>query len=184
MLDSHPLLVSFQVMLLEHIIMCRLITGNKISAIQEVCAVSISFALHRYLGCKQCSRSCSRFHSHCIALLVASRALVRVVDFIRIASLSWLQAGLSFVYSAAVISFKHFGLWSFDMFVLPDLSSVSHLPTATSADEDSPVANTHSTGESVCNSSLWVSIVLRPWECFKTKRVHSDCYVGILQVIF
>lgn len=35
-LESHPLLASFQVMLLEHIIMCRLITGNKTIAIQEV----------------------------------------------------------------------------------------------------------------------------------------------------
>lgn len=36
MLDSHPLLASFQVMLLEQIIMCRLITGNKTIAIQEI----------------------------------------------------------------------------------------------------------------------------------------------------
>jgi len=35
-LDSHPLLAAFQVMLFEHIIMCRLITGNKTAAIQEV----------------------------------------------------------------------------------------------------------------------------------------------------
>ena len=35
-LDSHPLLSSFQLMLLEHIIMCRLIMGNKTLAIQEV----------------------------------------------------------------------------------------------------------------------------------------------------
>jgi len=35
-LESHPLLASFQFMLLEHIIMCRLITGNKTIAIQEV----------------------------------------------------------------------------------------------------------------------------------------------------
>jgi len=34
-LDSHPLLAAFQVMLFEHIIMCRLITGNKTAAIQE-----------------------------------------------------------------------------------------------------------------------------------------------------
>lgn len=36
MLDSHPLLSAFQVMLFEHIIMCRLITGNKTAAIQEI----------------------------------------------------------------------------------------------------------------------------------------------------
>jgi len=35
-LDSHPILSAFQVMLFEHIIMCRLITGNKTAAIQEV----------------------------------------------------------------------------------------------------------------------------------------------------
>jgi len=35
-LDSHPLLTAFQVVLFEHIIMCRLITGNKTAAIQEV----------------------------------------------------------------------------------------------------------------------------------------------------
>ncbi|KAH3834324.1 MAU2 chromatid cohesion factor homolog isoform X2 [Dreissena polymorpha] len=36
MLDAHPLLSSFQIMLLEHIIMCRLIMGNKTTAIQEI----------------------------------------------------------------------------------------------------------------------------------------------------
>ncbi|KAL5005286.1 hypothetical protein ScPMuIL_018742 [Solemya velum] len=36
MLDAHPLLSSFQLMLLEHIIMCRLIMGNKTMAIQEI----------------------------------------------------------------------------------------------------------------------------------------------------
>ena len=35
-LDCHPLLLSFQLMLLEHIILCRLIMGNKTMAIQEV----------------------------------------------------------------------------------------------------------------------------------------------------
>lgn len=35
-LDNSPLLSSFHVMLLEHIIMCRLVTGNKTLAIQEV----------------------------------------------------------------------------------------------------------------------------------------------------
>ena len=36
MLDASPLLSTFQLMLLEHIIMCRLIMGNKSSAINEV----------------------------------------------------------------------------------------------------------------------------------------------------
>ncbi len=36
MVDAHPLLHQFQLMLLEHIIMCRLIMGNKTAAIQEV----------------------------------------------------------------------------------------------------------------------------------------------------
>ena len=35
-LDAHPLLSSFQLMLIEHIVMCRLIMGNKTTAIQEV----------------------------------------------------------------------------------------------------------------------------------------------------
>jgi len=42
-LDSHPLLSAFQVMLFEHIIMCRLITGNKTAAIQEVLTNKHSF---------------------------------------------------------------------------------------------------------------------------------------------
>ncbi|XP_041367960.1 MAU2 chromatid cohesion factor homolog [Gigantopelta aegis] len=36
MLDCHPLLSSFQLMLLEHIVMCRLIMGNKSVALQEI----------------------------------------------------------------------------------------------------------------------------------------------------
>ncbi|XP_052797100.1 MAU2 chromatid cohesion factor homolog [Mya arenaria] len=36
MLDAHPLLSAFQIMLLEHIVMCRLIMGNKTTAIQEI----------------------------------------------------------------------------------------------------------------------------------------------------
>lgn len=35
-LDSHPILSSFQLMLLEHIIMCRLVMGQKSLAVQEV----------------------------------------------------------------------------------------------------------------------------------------------------
>lgn len=37
MLDCSPILSSFQVILLEHIIMCRLVTGHKATALQEVC---------------------------------------------------------------------------------------------------------------------------------------------------
>ncbi|RXN22788.1 MAU2 chromatid cohesion factor -like protein [Labeo rohita] len=36
-LKSDPILSSFQVILLEHIIMCRLVTGHKATALQEVC---------------------------------------------------------------------------------------------------------------------------------------------------
>ncbi|PKU30150.1 hypothetical protein llap_19546 [Limosa lapponica baueri] len=35
MLDCSPILSSFQVILLEHIIMCRLVTGHKATALQE-----------------------------------------------------------------------------------------------------------------------------------------------------
>lgn len=35
-LDCSPILSSFQVILLEHIIMCRLVTGHKATALQEV----------------------------------------------------------------------------------------------------------------------------------------------------
>ncbi|XP_035027250.2 MAU2 chromatid cohesion factor homolog isoform X2 [Hippoglossus stenolepis] len=36
MLDSSPILSTFQVILLEHIIMCRLVTGHKATALQEI----------------------------------------------------------------------------------------------------------------------------------------------------
>ena len=36
-LDCSPILSTFQVILLEHIIMCRLVTGHKATALQEVC---------------------------------------------------------------------------------------------------------------------------------------------------
>lgn len=35
-LDGHPILYTFQLMLLEHIIMCRLVVGEKSMAVQEV----------------------------------------------------------------------------------------------------------------------------------------------------
>ena len=38
-LDSHPILSSFQLMLLEHIIMCRLVMGQKSLAVQEVSCI-------------------------------------------------------------------------------------------------------------------------------------------------
>ena len=41
-LDSHPILSSFQLMLLEHIIMCRLVMGQKSLAVQEVRIMVIS----------------------------------------------------------------------------------------------------------------------------------------------
>uniref|UniRef100_A0A8C5CSQ8 MAU2 chromatid cohesion factor homolog n=1 Tax=Gadus morhua TaxID=8049 RepID=A0A8C5CSQ8_GADMO len=39
MLDSSPILPTFQVILLEHIIMCRLVTGHKATALQEISQV-------------------------------------------------------------------------------------------------------------------------------------------------
>merc|ERR1712226_1617525 len=53
MLDSHPLLSSFQLMLLEHIIMCRLITGHKSLAIQEI-----------FQACQVCKSTPSLFLTH------------------------------------------------------------------------------------------------------------------------
>ncbi|XP_074034188.1 mau2 sister chromatid cohesion factor isoform X3 [Leptinotarsa decemlineata] len=46
--DNKPILSVFQLMLLEHIIMCRLVMGNKTQALQEISSAS---AL-----CKQCPR--------------------------------------------------------------------------------------------------------------------------------
>lgn len=40
-LDCSPILSTFQVILLEHIIMCRLVTGHKATALQEVCCLCI-----------------------------------------------------------------------------------------------------------------------------------------------
>lgn len=36
--DNKPILSVFQLMLLEHMIMCRLVTGNKSAALQEISA--------------------------------------------------------------------------------------------------------------------------------------------------
>lgn len=40
-LDCSPILSTFQVILLEHIIMCRLVTGHKATALQEVYCLCI-----------------------------------------------------------------------------------------------------------------------------------------------
>eukprot|EP00918_Siedleckia_nematoides_P020020 GHVU01042675.1.p1 GENE.GHVU01042675.1~~GHVU01042675.1.p1 ORF type:complete len:604 (+),score=53.86 GHVU01042675.1:25-1812(+) len=53
MLDAHPLLSTFQLMLLEHIIMCRLIMGNKSVAIQEI-----------YQACHVCQQQPRLFQMH------------------------------------------------------------------------------------------------------------------------
>lgn len=38
--DNKPILSVFQLMLLEHIIMCRLVMGNKTQALQEISAAA------------------------------------------------------------------------------------------------------------------------------------------------
>uniref|UniRef100_A0A671WU79 MAU2 chromatid cohesion factor homolog n=1 Tax=Sparus aurata TaxID=8175 RepID=A0A671WU79_SPAAU len=57
MLDSSPILSTFQVMLLEHIIMCRLVTGHKATALQEISQV-----------CQLCQQSPRLFTSHAAQL--------------------------------------------------------------------------------------------------------------------
>ncbi|KAK3097527.1 hypothetical protein FSP39_010473 [Pinctada imbricata] len=52
-LDTHPILLAFQLMLLENIIMCRLIMGNKTMAIQEI-----------YQACTVCQQQPKLFTSH------------------------------------------------------------------------------------------------------------------------
>ncbi|XP_014777387.1 MAU2 chromatid cohesion factor homolog [Octopus bimaculoides] len=53
MLDAHPLLSSFQLMLLEHIVMCRLIMGSKSAAIQEI-----------FQACNVCQQQPRLFSTH------------------------------------------------------------------------------------------------------------------------
>uniref|UniRef100_A0A674DP83 MAU2 chromatid cohesion factor homolog n=1 Tax=Salmo trutta TaxID=8032 RepID=A0A674DP83_SALTR len=53
MLDSSPILSTFQVILLEHIIMCRLVTGHKATALQEISQV-----------CQLCAQSPRLFTNH------------------------------------------------------------------------------------------------------------------------
>uniref|UniRef100_A0A3B4UVL6 MAU2 chromatid cohesion factor homolog n=1 Tax=Seriola dumerili TaxID=41447 RepID=A0A3B4UVL6_SERDU len=57
MLDSSPILSTFQVILLEHIIMCRLVTGHKATALQEISQV-----------CQLCQLSPRLFTNHAAQL--------------------------------------------------------------------------------------------------------------------
>ncbi|KAG7259980.1 hypothetical protein CRUP_026537 [Coryphaenoides rupestris] len=57
MLDSSPILPTFQVILLEHIIMCRLVTGHKATALQEISQV-----------CQLCQQSPRLFTNHAAQL--------------------------------------------------------------------------------------------------------------------
>ncbi|XP_069505213.1 MAU2 chromatid cohesion factor homolog [Ambystoma mexicanum] len=57
MLDSSSILSSFQVILLEHIIMCRLVTGHKATALQEISQV-----------CQLCQQSPRLFSNHAAQL--------------------------------------------------------------------------------------------------------------------
>uniref|UniRef100_A0AAY4EEW1 MAU2 chromatid cohesion factor homolog n=1 Tax=Denticeps clupeoides TaxID=299321 RepID=A0AAY4EEW1_9TELE len=57
MLDSSPILSSFQVILLEHIIMCRLVTGHKATALQEISQI-----------CQLCHQSPRIFSNHAAQL--------------------------------------------------------------------------------------------------------------------
>uniref|UniRef100_A0A8C7QCY6 MAU2 chromatid cohesion factor homolog n=1 Tax=Oncorhynchus mykiss TaxID=8022 RepID=A0A8C7QCY6_ONCMY len=57
MLDSSPILSTFQVILLEHIIMCRLVTGHKATALQEISQV-----------CQLCQQSPRLFTNHAAQL--------------------------------------------------------------------------------------------------------------------
>lgn len=48
-LDCSPILSTFQVILLEHIIMCRLVTGHKATALQEVQCFTNAMVIHTML---------------------------------------------------------------------------------------------------------------------------------------
>ncbi|PIK54321.1 putative MAU2 chromatid cohesion factor-like isoform X1 [Apostichopus japonicus] len=52
-LDGHPILYTFQLMLLEHIIMCRLVVGEKSMAVQEIAQ-----------ACQVCSQNPRLFKLH------------------------------------------------------------------------------------------------------------------------
>ncbi|TMS09496.1 MAU2 chromatid cohesion factor-like protein [Larimichthys crocea] len=57
MLNSSPILSTFQVILLKHIIMCRLVTGHKATALQEISQV-----------CQLCQQSPRLFTNHAAQL--------------------------------------------------------------------------------------------------------------------
>lgn len=69
-LDNKPILSVFQLMLLEHIIMCRLVMGNKTQALQEIASAAAlckknprllethSPQLHTLLGLYSMSMDC------------------------------------------------------------------------------------------------------------------------------
>ncbi|CAJ1072080.1 MAU2 chromatid cohesion factor homolog isoform X3 [Xyrichtys novacula] len=57
MLDNSPILSTFQVILLEHIIMCRLVTGHKATALQEISQF-----------CQLCQQSPRLFTNHAAQL--------------------------------------------------------------------------------------------------------------------
>lgn len=61
-LDCSPILSTFQVILLEHIIMCRLVTGHKATALQEVRRSSIYLFLSA-LGWFNLPAQCCPSHS-------------------------------------------------------------------------------------------------------------------------
>lgn len=53
-LDCSPILSTFQVILLEHIIMCRLVTGHKATALQEVyCFCIHGFVVYNMWQCEE-----------------------------------------------------------------------------------------------------------------------------------
>ncbi|KPP65714.1 MAU2 chromatid cohesion factor-like [Scleropages formosus] len=72
MLDCSPILSSFQVILLEHIIMCRLVTGHKATALQEVCPPLLLAPrlVSRLCSnvCQLCQQSPRLFSSHAAQL--------------------------------------------------------------------------------------------------------------------
>uniref|UniRef100_A0A671UBE1 MAU2 chromatid cohesion factor homolog n=1 Tax=Sparus aurata TaxID=8175 RepID=A0A671UBE1_SPAAU len=70
MLDCSPILSTFQVILLEHIIMCRLVTGHKATALQEISQV-----------CQLCQQSPRLFTNHAAQLhtLLVSISILNTV---------------------------------------------------------------------------------------------------------
>lgn len=64
-LDCSPILSSFQVILLEHIIMCRLVTGHKATALQEVRPPGPHARGGRVSGVTVCSSGRPSVSFHC-----------------------------------------------------------------------------------------------------------------------